>query len=226
VTQSLPPFNADGIRWVRAWLAIALFLIVIAVAGSLWRHPSAARMSPAAAVVVLALLTVLMAGYAWAAAREPSPAARAGARVGLVVALLWLVEVLTGNAFGDHAWTKVVYFGAIAGVAAATLLVGYAAAPDGVGGWTDGAVAGTWSGLVSAPVPMLTLLFLVNFTPHIVVSDPQNIAEATHAGTPDVLGFALGDDILAGTNHLWLGVLLGALLGSIGGLAHQAGTAD
>jgi hypothetical protein len=206
--------------WVRAWLACGVSLIVMTVAVSLWRHPSAMTDSPGAAAVVLVLLTMLLAGYAWAAAREPSAAAYVGARIGLVVSFLWLVEVSAGNALGDHAWVVALYFASIAGVLVSTLLAGYRAVPAG-GRWTDGAVAGTWSGLVSAPVPMLTLLALVLFSPHHVVSDPQNIAEAAHAGASDVLAFALGDDILAGTNHLWLGPALGVLLGAVGGLAHS-----
>jgi hypothetical protein len=204
--------------WVRAWLACAVSLIVATVAVSLWRHPSAVTDSPGAAAVVLPVLTMLVAGYAWAAAREPSPAAYTGARVGLVVAVLWLVEVLAGNAMGDHPWVVALYFASIAGVLVSTLFAGYTAVPAG-GRWTDGAVAGAWSGLVSASVPMLTLLALVLFTPHVVVSDPQTIAEAAHAGASDVLAFAVGDDILAGTNHLWLGPALGVLLGAAGGLA-------
>jgi hypothetical protein len=66
---------------------------------------------------------------------------------------------------------------------------------------------------------MLALVAITLLFPVTVSMDPQNIAEAARSGAPSVLVSAVGDDIVGGINHLWIGPLLGLALGTLGAAA-------
>jgi ABC-type dipeptide/oligopeptide/nickel transport system permease component len=115
-------------------------------------------------------------------------------------------------------WSDILYGIALLGVIVVGGLAGAVTAARS-GRLADGAAAGLWSGLVSGTVPMLALVAITLLFPVTVSMDPQNIAEAARSGAPSVLVSAVGDDIVGGINHLWIGPLLGLALGTLGAAA-------
>jgi hypothetical protein len=204
---------------MRAILLAAVLICAGLVGYGIARYPAVVTDSPGATAVLLPVLALLLAGYAIVTVlftRRTGPQWRVGARTGVIVAGCWAVEVTAGNVLGDHAWVRVLYMAANIGVLVATLAGGVIAGARNrrLGA---GVLAGVYSGVIGAMVPLIELLALAYLFPGLVGSDPQNIAEAARSHTGSVLQFAVGDDMVAGISHLLLGPALGALLGTLGG---------
>jgi hypothetical protein len=191
--------DEQGARWLRSWTVTTTALIVLAIGLALTLHPAALATRPLLTIGSLTILGVLLATYLVAALRAQSNVAVFGGRIGLVVAIFWALEVLAANSVTSPGWSIVLIVVALLGVIGTTALAGYAGPIDSA--WSTGVLAGMWSGLVSAPVAVLTMLAVLLLIPE------------TGAGG------VTGDDILAGVNHLWLGPLLGAAVGGIAGWA-------
>jgi hypothetical protein len=212
-------------RLVGLGIAAEVVLVIAAVAASALRYPQAATRAPESTAILLAVMASLLCGYGFAAraaTRKHAPRAAiaitTGGLFGVAVGVCWIIEILAGNVFGNHPLSDTLYEIALLGVIAASGLAGAVAAARS-GRFADGAAAGLWSGLVSGTVPMLTLVAITLLLPVTVSTDPQNIADAARSGAPSVLIFAVGDNIVGGTNHLWIGPLLGLALGALGAAA-------
>jgi hypothetical protein len=215
------PHNYAALRYIMlGGLVVALLL----VANDLIRYPAIVTSSPLEAVIYLVVLVSLIGIYAIFASRGTHPiyldtafAVRQGATFGLLVGAMWIVEVLAGN-IGDAAlaWVRVVYYAAILAVVAFTLVGGIIGGQRS-GRFESGALLGLWSGLVSGLIVFLAGMLLPALFMSVLQGDAQTIAEFHRSGTADISTYIVGDSIVGFTNHLWLGPLLGLLLGAIGG---------
>ena len=213
---------------VSAAIGLGIVLSSVAVACVLLLHPRVATSAPAATAVGLTAMAGLLCAYgyaAWVAHRPRTRDAAAnvivGGRFGIAVAGFWIVEIVAGNVLGDHPYSQAIYMAALRGVVVSSACAGWVASSRS-GCFTDGVAAGLWSGVTSGWVPLVSLLVIAVLLPGTVGADPQNIAQASHAGASNVLEFAIGDDLVAGVNHLWLGPSLGLILGAIGAASSQA----
>ena len=217
---------------VSAGIGLGIVLSSAAVTYVLLVHPRVATSAPAATAVGLLALAGLLCAYgyaAWVAHRPSTPDAAAdvvvGGRFGIAVAGFWILEIVAGNVLGNHPYTQAIYMAALLGVVVSSACAGWVASSRS-GRFTDGVTAGLWSGVTSGWVPLVSLLLIAVLLPGTVGADPQNIAQASHAGASNVLEFAIGDDLVAGINHLWLGPLLGLILGPIGAAVRGATVAS
>jgi hypothetical protein len=215
----------------------------------LFRHSAPERGDIAAVVVAVASL-VALAATMMRLRRAPNhsvtidrKARHVGARWGVVGGLLWVAEIAYNNFVSassratdvvarvhrrervdDIMWTLV----------AVCILVATLRASRR-GGWRAGARAGAWSGLVSGAFACVMALSIVVFAMPALLGDPVNRAEyadlvrVSGAETRGAHVVPRMDDYfafetLAGAfGHLWiLGLMMGALIGSLGGLVGSA----
>ena len=85
-----------------------------------------------------------------------------------------------------------------------------------------GTLAGFWSGLISGLIAFIVLLCMTYFFMNMLQLDPQNIREFQRNSASDLSTSIVGESLAGGANHLWLGPLLGAGLGAIGGVVGAA----
>ena len=215
--------------FVRRGLILGVVLSTLLAGYGLVRYPATLNDGTASAVYGL-LLALLLAGYGAIAFRMTQTktemaaiALRHGAVWGVLFGGLWLVEVLAGNLGFELAtnWVRLAYYGAIVAVLALTLVAGgYAALRTGR--IMAGTLAGFWSGLASGLIAFIVLVSVTYLFIGVLQRDPQNIQEFRRNGAPDLATSIVGESLAGGINHLWLGALFGAGLGTIGGVAGAA----
>jgi len=213
---------------LAAGVGIGIVLDSAGVAAVLLLHPRVATSAPAAAVILLTAMAALLCAYGYAArvaqrprTTEAATTVTVGGRFAIVVSGCWILEIVAGNLLGDHLYSDAIYSAALLGVILSCVGAGAAAARC-TGRFIDGIAAGGWSGLAGGWVPLFTLLVIVVLLPGTVAADPQNVAQAARSGASNVLEFAIGDDLLAGVNHLWLGPLIGLAFGALGAAVAKA----
>jgi hypothetical protein len=216
-----------GFPSVRYGLLGGLLLGATLIAYTLDRYPATLRDSEAP--LYLGILALLFVGYGAAALLGTRPttlaaasALRLGARFGLALGGLWLIEVVAGN-FGRllpnrlQAFVLLPYFGAILAVLVVAFAAGFVGAQKS-GRAGAGLCVGLWSGLLGGLIPFLALLLVAILFMGVLQQDPQNIHEFQRSSAPDLATAIAGDFMAAATNHLWIGPLLGFTLGGLGAL--------
>jgi hypothetical protein len=81
-----------------------------------------------------------------------------------------------------------------------------------------GALVGFWSGLISGLITFILLLCMTYLCMDLLQHDPQNIQEFQSSGALDLATSIVAESLAGGINHLWLGPLVGASLGTLGGV--------
>ncbi len=183
------------------------------------RHPAVLR-TPAAPVYAGILATVAL-GYGAATLLARRRSEGLGAIFAALVTALWMVELGAGNLAPPGLLTLLAYRLSTAGVLVATVAGGL------LGGLRrgragDGVAVGAWSGMLSGMVVCLLAIGPGVLARHVGTTDPQALAQFRRSHASDLETFVVGDFLAAGTNHLWIGLGLGALLGLAGGLAGAA----
>jgi hypothetical protein len=183
----------------------------------------------AIAVVYMAVLALLLAGYAVSAVRGTHAqvskdwrSLRDRTLLGLMLAALWTVEIIAGNILDTQLiWVRVIYYGAILCVPVLTLAAAAWAAAR-TGSIISGIMMGLWSGLVSGLIVALAIL-LLNFVPLSAQNiSPGDLAAFRQSGLPDLATYEAGENLVAAINHLWIGPVIGILFGILGGLVGSA----
>ncbi len=214
-------------RTVRWGLLGGLALCLVVIGYSLVRYPSI-LMPLAASAIFLGMMAVAVVVYGVAAVRgtrpraaAPALALRAGIGWGILVGMLWIVEVVAGNVLDTRQpGVQVLYYGAEGAAYGLPLVAGiWAARHTGQG--TTGAQIGFWSGLVSGLITFLALMLVIYIGLALHLStliDPNELQSLPKAGVPDAATYVVGDGLAGATSHLLLiGPGLGTLAGAIGG---------
>ncbi len=214
-----------GLRYAMfAGLALGVALVV----GIMISNPAIVNATPGGSLVYMVLLVILIVGYGLAAmygtrhrlVRDDYTLMQ-GTRFGLLVGGLWIIEVLVGNLADNRlAWVRFAYFGAILAVVVATFSVGLLAAHH-TGQAESGVMAGLWSGIVSGLITflagLLLSLFIAHFAANTFIADPSDAAGFRSSGLSDPVVYGLSENLLAFTNHLWIGPFVGVIIGGLGG---------
>jgi hypothetical protein len=149
---------------------------------------------------------------------------------GTLIGLMWIGEVVVGN-LGD---TKVL--GSIRtvhpklyrdtagccvlGVLILTGSAGFFGAHQ-TGEIRTGVQVGFWSGLISGAITLAALMIVTFVFLDALMSAPSNIAEFAGQPRGSSLGFARWlylDALAGGLNHLWIGPMLGLVIGGAGAI--------
>jgi hypothetical protein len=220
--------GSSGASLLRYIMVAGVLLAASLVAVELARYPANLNQG-AIAVVYLLVLALLLVGYAVSAVRGTRTRASAGrpsvrdaTLFGLLVATLWIIEIIAGNILDAQLlWVKIIYYGPIFCIPVLTLIAAaWAAARTGRA--TTGIKLGLWSGLVSGLIVALTIL-LLNFVPLSAQNiSPGDLAAFHQSGLPDLATYEAGENLAATANHLWIGPLIGLIFGTLGGLVGSA----
>jgi len=203
---------------------MGIILCLLVVGYSLLRYPTI--LIPLRTGVLFAsvfFLVVLIYGLiTWRLSFNTTPEAawlaRASLVWGILIAILWLVEILTGNlGRTESAALKLAYFGAT-GVALVLSLIAGMWGSMHTGQTRTGALLGLYSGMVSGLLTFLILMAVTYLFLNSFLQDPQNISQFQQSGTADLTAFVIGDSLAGGLGHLVIGLVLGPLLGAIGGV--------
>ena len=217
-----PPKQAyAALRYLMLGGLIAALLFV---SNNLIRYPAVVTSQPQEAAIYLVLLVALISFYAaftMFGTRPTHPDAAFalgnGAIFGLLVAAMWMIEIVAGNILDTSiTWVRLLYYGATFAVLVITLAAGIIGGQRS-GRFTTGALLGAWSGLVSGLLVFLFGMAMGVLAQPALQQDSQTIAQFQRSGAPDLTTYLVSDWLVALTNHLWIGPLLGVVLGSIGG---------
>ena len=143
--------------------------------------------------------------------------------LGLVLGLLWGVEIGVNNVVAPPVHARDVIDNVFWALIAAGILVASVAAAYRSGRLRDGIVVGTWSGFVSGAVACGTGLALVVFGMSLLLSDPVNLAEwssrAKDSTAPTMAAYFAGETFAGAFLHLGVsGIGMGFVLGGVGGM--------
>jgi hypothetical protein len=206
---------------VAIWCACT---ILVAITALEYGYDTRTRLLSLGALVVLAATMVAAGFFGRRSARREGSNLGLLVAVGLLLGLLWTVEIAINNV----ATPPVPQRDAIDNLFWAAVAVGVFAVAVSAS-WRDGRVAsgvaaGLWSGTASGLVACCTALVLIVFGMTLITHDPVNIAEwaARGAGSeaPAMASYYAFETMAGALMHLLvLGILMGALLGAAGGVA-------
>ncbi len=221
VTESLAHRNYGMLRLT---LLSGVVLCLLASLFSMIRYPGI--LTPlAVGILYLVLFALTIGAYLVTVIRLSHPATPDtmlalswGVRWGLLIAALWIIELLAGNLGDGHGWVLIPYYVGEFGAYGLTVAAGLLGARRTCRVST-GALIGLWSGVVSGLVMALALLLVAYGLSGHLQHDPQTIQEFQRSGAPDLTTYIVGDFLAAMIGHLLLvGLLLGTALGALGGL--------
>jgi hypothetical protein len=142
---------------------------------------------------------------------------------GLYIGLLWTIEISINNFIRQGLPQRDIiddYFWALI-----ALLILIAAFRESIksGKFTDGIKSGFWTGMSSGAVACLSALILIVFGMKLILLDPLNIKEWTDTkgslSAPGMDIYFAYQSFAGAVMHLYvLGIIMGLLLGSIGGV--------
>lgn len=144
--------------------------------------------------------------------------------VGLVVGMLWAVEITINNVLTPGLPLRSIVDNSVwAAVALAILVYSFIRARRS-GSVLAGIGAGLWSGFATGLVACVVGLLFVVFGIHLIVADPLTVAEwsaqGPESGLTDPVVFSAYETLFGALAHLHLlGTVMGTLLGLVGGVA-------
>lgn len=214
---------------LRTGILGGLCCCVLAVAYSIHRYPEIVAPPSAAIFSSLFLAGLLWYGFAalrWTRVTTPADfmVLSYGARWGVVIGLVWIVEVVGGNVIVPHQLGASI--GVLSALVAAILpVVAGAIGAARTGRIGTGARIGFWSGVVSGLITFVALasvgFLVVNVPGFPGIETPRNVSRPLTAD--ELAAFNLGDYLAAGVNHMVLvGGLFGSAAGAIGGVLSRA----
>ena len=213
----------------RLILLVGILTVFVYVAVALNRYPDILIMYASESVVFLSALTFLMIGYTWVAVRRTRTrseaeayALRQGLWGGLVVGILWIIEIWMGNLANPQSEiaefvVHLVYRLCIVAVPLVTLFTTFRATQR-TGQISSGVWVGLWSGVLSALMVFGTFVVLTYVFPQASQTDPQTLYQFARSGFTDFAAFTLADALVAMISHLWIGPVLGLLFGALGSI--------
>ena len=203
-------------------------IVLVAIAALEYGYDTRTRLLSLGAIVVLAV-TMVAAGFFCRSARREGSRLGVLRVAGLVLGLLWTVEIAINNV----ATPPVPQRDTIDNLFWAAVAIGVFSVAAWAS-WRDGRIssgvaAGLWSGTASGLVACCTALLLIVFGMTLITHDPVNITEwATRgagSGAPDMASYYAFETMAGALMHLLvLGILMDALLGAAGGVAGKLAT--
>ncbi len=198
-------------------------LVLAVVIGAVYRYDTRTTVGWLAGILVLVAIAT---GLQWLAHRAGSSAnpggTEPGVRIGLILGLLWVVEISVNNLLapplpGRDIFDDVIWAAISLAIVLAAAITAYRA-----GRFRAGAAFGAWSGLASGQVACLTALSMVAVAMPAIVADPLNVTEwaarGGHTGAPDMAAYFALETFAGAFIHLIvLGPVFGLLLGVFGG---------
>ncbi len=174
------------------------FAILLAVAGSLWlvRRRSSQR--------------------------KDSRAIHRAVLVGMVLGLLWMVEISINNFVAPPLPTRDIIDNIFWTVIALSILIFTIFRAYQTDSLARGIEAGTWSGFVSGLLACCMALSVIVFGMRFLTQDPLNVAEWAELGAssqaPTMAAYFAFETLAGAFGHLIiLGIVMGGLLGAVGG---------
>jgi hypothetical protein len=211
-----------GLRWALLGGVICTALLTIY---GLLRYPATLTITDESLVLlamgITLILYVSITLYGTRAAIQiDQQVARFGTGFGILIGILWMTEVLSGN-LGDpsNPVIMVLYRGCTLLVILSALFAGMISSRKS-GRLRSACLVGVWSGLINGLLTAITALLMTYIFMDILKYNAQNVQEFLRnpQGAPDIMTFLTGDIIVASMSHLLIGPILGVVLGGIGGL--------
>ena len=214
-----------GSMLVRSFFSISLMLLILQVGATLISYPAVMTSAGGPALVYLSLFALAMLLYGWVALVRTRVATLherivvwQGMIWGLLCGGVWIIELMVANLLGPQfGWLNaVLYVGTTVG---GYLLPGLAAVL--AARRTERIGAGIQAGLLCGMVGGI-MIFLASaaLAPLLLAAgqhDPQTLHEFQRSGLPNVTTFIVGDYLAGMIAHLWIGLITGLVLGTIGG---------
>lgn len=221
--MQIPPVSDPIHRTLRRGILAGVCLCVVTIVTSIYRYPGIVA-SPAASK----FLPLFLAGALWyclaafrltrAETRDDFVVLHYGARWGVVIGLVWIVEVVGGNVILPNS-----PIGLLATLTAVILPAFAGAAGTAVTGRiSTGARIGFWSGVVSGLITFVALAsvgYLAASHPEFLHDQeiPPDIGRAYTAA--ELATYNLADYLAGGVSHLFIvGALFCSAAGALGGL--------
>ena len=211
-----PSFGLIGM----AGLGAALVPIVALRYG----YDTPTRLAGAVGFAVMVVVTCIMRVLARrAVAGVHDPAVNRAIALGMVLGLLWVIEISINNFVAPPLPARDNIDNGFLAVIALAILVGALAHAYRAANIVRGIVSGLWSGFVSGLFACCAALLLVVGGMAFITADPLNVTEWAARGSlnkaPTMAAYFAFETMAGAFLHLIvLGLLLGALLGTIGGL--------
>lgn len=216
------------------WFFLACLTFTLLVVGyDLANYPAVVTTARSEAGIYLVLFALAIYIYGWFALYQTRAQVSAGnrhiaLRYGIILGLFcggaWIFEILVANVWGPGlgSLNVVFYFGS-------TLIGAFLPGLAGLlAGWRTRLVAsGLQAGLLTGMCGGLILFLTVTAPLSMLLvdagqRDPQSINEFQRSGLPDIQTFLVGDYLAAMIAHLWIGLITGLFLGTIGGALGKA----
>ena len=225
--MQIPPLSDPIHRTLRRGILAGVGLCVVTIAYCVYRYPGIVASPAGSRFLPLFLAGVLWYGLAAlrltrANTRDDFVVLHYGARWGVVIGLVWVVEVIGGNVIlpnspvGMLATLTAVVLPAFAGAAGTAV----------TGRIRTGARIGFWSGVVSGLIAFVALAsvgYLAASHPELMRDQelPPDIGRAYTAA--ELATYNLADYLASGVSHLFiLGALFCSAAGALGGLLGRA----
>ena len=228
VSVSTVPSASVG-KTARFTLLVGIGLVVVLTAYGIIRFPLIVNLAPVESLIYLIIFALLLIGYGWYGLRQTNSRAQSttyilgqGLFFGLVIGLLWVIEVVTGNLnFANADWANVLYFGSMLVVLIVTFAAGFRGAQQSAR-TIAGIQVGLWSGMISSLITFIALMLITYLFQAKLQAIPQNMQEYLRSGAPDFTTYLVSDSLAGATNHLWIGPFLGLVIGGIGSVIGKA----
>ena len=199
-----------------------LSVVLAAIVG--FEYSYSARTSGLSVAAVLCLLAISV--FLWTlgprmTAPDSSPS-RSALSTGLLIGLLWTVEIAINNLAAPGLPARDIIDNAFWAVVALGIAAVAARASHRSGRLSDGLQAGLGAGVASGLVACLSALVMIVFGMRFITADPLNIAEwaarGAASGATGIAAYFAFESLAGALMHLLLlGALMGALLGVLGG---------
>ena len=210
-------------RTLATSLVVCGLSVVLAATVGFTYSYSARSFGLAVAAVVALLATSI---FLWTVgpsmlAPESSPA-RSALSAGLLIGLLWTVEIAINNLAAPGLPARDIIDNVFWAVVALDIAAVAARASFRSGRLSDGLRAWLEAGVASGLVACLSALVMIVFGMRFITADPLNIAEwaarGAASGAPGIAAYFAFESLAGALMHLLvLGALMGARLGALGG---------
>jgi hypothetical protein len=174
------------------------------------------------------VILLVVAGFVWRVGRQPGQPATLLVRhqasmLGLLLGLLWIVEISINNFIAPPLPARDLIDDSFWGLIALSIFVFALSSAYHLDSIRAGIAAGIWSGLVSGMLACMMALAVIVFGMAFITRDPLNVAEwaarsSASAATTMAAYFAYETFAGAFLHLLVLGIIMGGLLGAAGGL--------
>jgi hypothetical protein len=202
--------------------AVLSLALVLAVAVTYSYSAQAVVESLVGFLILLAAAVALWTIGLHAATGPDAASSKRSIGVGLVLGLLWAVEILVNNLLAPPLPTRDIVDDVFWAAIALAIVVFAAMSAYRTARFRAGLEAGVWTGFASGLVACCVALSVIVFGMHFITTDPLNVAEwaarAASTNAPSMAAYFAFETFAGALMHLVvLGFGMGAVLGVFGG---------